>query len=373
MKKLIATLGLALAWATTAHAQSGVSISGNWDAGYSSLNSQVNTADKQDVIANGSSTSFIRFSATEDLGNGLTARFVGQTLISTVSGQTGNGASAFSQNNFFNDEVWVGLDSRQFGSIKFGQPNAGMFETNARSQPFGTALGGGYSATGINRLLGSTGTLGVYNYVGGVTAGGRVIRHEKSVRYDTPVWGGLSANVTHSFMNDNSTTATSNNNGFTDMTVNFSRGPLNLSYSNAKASAGDQRAQGNNAAGALTPNSDVDYKFFAANYKIGKTDLFYGQTSGRTYGLANDRNVRSQNVAVRRALTDKIDLLANYVKVDDRSATAQVDQDLRAVSAIYNFSKRTNTYVTYQTYDTDKSNADTGKVDQYIVGLRHRF
>lgn len=372
MKKIFAIL--ALVATTAAFAQSGVTISGNFDAGYSSLNSQDNTADKKEIGSNGSSTSLIKFAGTENLGNGLTASFVGVHLINPVAGQTGNGTVAYSQSNFFNDEVWVGLNSTQFGGIRLGTPNAGMHETNSKSQPFGTALGGGWSSTGINRLLGQTTTLGVNQFVGGGSANGRVVRHEKTVRYDTPTFYGFSGSVSKAFQNDNSTTATSNSNGFTDATINYSNGPLNVAYSNAKAEAGANVAQGNGAASALTANSAVKYQFLAANYTVGPVTAYYGQTTGKTVGLSGgDKNVASRNVGVKYAVNGNVDVLANVVKVDDKAATGAKDQDLKAISAIYKLSKRTSTYATYQKYDTDKSSSTAGQAEQYIVGLRHQF
>lgn len=371
MKKIFAILALAVT--SAAFAQSNVTITGNIDAGFSNLNSQDATANKSEILGNGSSTSLIAVQGTEDLGNGLKAAFKGQHLFSAVSGQTGNGTTAYSTNNFFNDEIWVGLESATYGSVKLGAPNAGMFETNSKAHPFGTALGGGYSSTGINRLLGQTATLGVNQFVNGATSNGRVIRSEKSIRYDTPVVYGFSGNFTKSFENDNSTTATSNSFGFTDATVNYSKGPLNVAYSQAQAEAGANAAQGNNAASALIAGSSVKYQFLAANYTVGNATVYGGRTIGRTNGLASDKEVKSYNVAVKYAVTPMVDVLANYVKVDDRAATGAKDQELSAISAIYKFSKRTSTYATYQKYDTDKSSTSAGRVNQTIVGLRHQF
>jgi len=371
MKKIFAIVALAAA-AASAGAQN-VTISGQFDAAYSSLNSQTNTADKSDIIGNGASTSNIAFQATEDLGGGVKAGFRGVHLFNATSGQTGNGTTAFSTNNFFNDELWVGIESNKLGQIKIGAPNAGMADTNSRSNPFGTALGSGYSSTGINRLLGATTTLGVNQFVGGAAANGRVIRSEKSVRYDTPTFAGFSANLVKSFQNDNSTTLTSNNNGFTNLTANYRRGALNVAYSVAEADAGAVAAQGNNAAGALVANSSVKYQYLAANYTKGATTVFGGVTTGETKGLASNRDVQSHNIGVRHALTPKIDIMGNVVKVNDKSAANAVDQDLKAIGAVYKFSRRTSTYATYMEYDTDKSTAAAGAATQFLVGLRHQF
>lgn len=371
MKKILAIL--ALASVSAAFAQSNVSISGVFDAGYSVINSQDATADKNDILASPMSTSNIAFTATEDLGSGLKAGFKGVHLFSPVSGQTVNGATAYQTGNFFNDEMWVGLESATFGKVKLGAPNAGMFETNFAATPYGTGLGSGYSSTGINRLLGQTTTLGVVNFVGGVAANGRVIRNEKSIRYDTPVVAGFSANYTRSPQNDNSATATSNNNGFTDVTANYNNGPFNAAYSVAKAEAGTNVAQGNAAVSALTANSAVKYTFLAANYTVGPATLYYGHTTGKTEGLASDKDVKSNNYGIKYALNGAVDLLGNMVKVTDNAATGAKDQELKAISAVYKLSKRTSTYATYQKYDTDRSSNTAGEVKQYVVGLRHAF
>jgi predicted porin len=371
MKKIFAILALALT--SVAFAQSNVSITGNIDTGFASTQAQDNTADKKEIMINGSSTSAIKFAITEDLGNGVNVGFLGAHNLNQVSGQTGNAAVAYSQNNFFNDEVWVNLASKTFGGIKLGAPNAGMLETNAQAQPFGTAFGGGYNSAGINRLLGQTTTLGVNQYLGGASANGRVVRSERSARYDTPAFYGFSANLTKAAMNDSSSTATSNSNGFTDATVNYSNGPLNVAYSNTRVEAGANVAQGNAASGALTAGANVKYQFLAANYTVGPATVYYGQTTGKTEGLTSNKDVESRNVALKYALNSSVDLLGNLVKVTDNAATSAKNQDLQAISAIYKFSKRTNTYATYQIYDTDKSSGSTGKVTQYIVGLRHQF
>jgi len=371
MKKLLTSV--ALAAATVASFAQNVTISGQMDAGMSSLRAQDGTASKDEILGNGASTSFIAFEATEDLGGGLKAGMKGVNLISATSGLTSNGSTAYSTSNFFNDEIWVGL-SGSFGGIKLGSPHAGMYETNGKATPYGTALGGGYSSSGINRLLGSTTTLGVNQFVGGVAANGRVIRSEKSVRYDTPVISGFSGSLTKAFQNDQSSTATSNSNDFTDATINYTNGPLNVAYSAVRVAAGDVAAQGNNAASALIAGSSVDYRYLAANYKIANNlTVYYGQTTGQTAGLSNNRDIGSQSVAVKYGVTPAVDLMASIVAVKDNSASSAKDQSLKSVSAHYNFSKRTSAYATVQDYDTDMSSDTAGQVTQYIVGLRHKF
>jgi predicted porin len=381
-KTLVAIAALA---ATGAFAQSSVTISGNFDAGYSDTKSQTAGATKTEIAANGSSTSHVKFAGTEDLGGGLKAGFVGVQLISPVSGQTGNAADGssvakggFSSSNWFNDEIWVGLESAKMGALKLGAPNAGLYETvSGKSSPFGTALGGGYSSSGITRLgkADSTPLFGLNQYVGGGSANGRVVRAEKSVRYDTPTFAGFNANYVFAPKADNNTTAgaTTNANGFSNLTLNYTNGPLVAAYSTATIEAGKYQAAGANGTSALDANAKVKHNAFAANYTMGAATVYAGMTTSKTEGEGSAFDVKSSNVAIKYAVTPMIDVLANTVKVTDKAASSPKDQSLNAVSAIYKFSKRTSAYATYQKGDTDKSSATAGEYKQTIVGLRHQF
>lgn len=370
MKKTLAILALVAAGA--AFAQPKVGFSGNFDLGVSHINAQDPTANKTEVITGGSSTSLITLTAEEDLGQGLKAIAKAQTTVNINTQQTGNGTTAFSTNQLFNDEVFLGLQNK-VGAVKLGVPTVGMFETNRQANPFGTAPGSGYASTGINRLLGATSTLGVNSFLGGASANGRVVRHEKAVRVETATFAGFSANATRSFGNDNSTTATSNNNQFTDVTVNYRAGAANFALSQAKVEAGANAAQGNNAAGALNAGANVTYQFFAANYTMGPATVYYGQTTGKTANLTGgDKDVSSRNIGVKYVVSPRLDLLANKVWVNDRTS-ANVDQDNLALGAVYKFSKTTSAYATAQRYDAASNNDSAGRQTQYIVGMRTQF
>jgi predicted porin len=360
-----------------------VTITGNFDAGYSHVSSQTAGASRNEVIGNGSSTSNIKFAGTEDLGGGLKAQFVGVQLISAVAGQTGNTDSTVgkgtNRSNWFNDEIWVGL-SGNFGAVKLGAPSAGIYETVAgKSSPFGTALGGGYSSSGITRFGIAASSVGLNQYVGGDSANGRVVRAEESVRYDTPTFSGLNANITFAPKADNKTSSDkANANGFLDTTVNYVNGPLVVAYSQAKIEAGAYTTTGNQGASALAANSDIKHTALAANYTMGPVTVYGGMTTSKTNGgTANTStvittfDVKSTNVAVKYAVTPMIDVLANSVKVKDEISTK--DQSLLGLSAIYKLSKRTSGYATYQKGDTDKSSSTAGEYKQTIVGLRHQF
>ena len=357
-----------------------MTISGNYDAGYSHTSSQTAGASRNEVIGNGSSTSHIKFAGTEDLGGGMKASFVGVQLISAVAGQTGNtgttSAAGANVSNWFNDEITVGV-SGGFGQVRLGAPSAGIYETVAgKSSPFGTALGGGYSSSGITRmgLAASAPTLGMNQYVGGGSANGRVVRAEESVRYDTPTISGLNANITFAPKADNKTSADkANAYGFLDTTVNYANGPLVVAYSQAKIEAGAYTPVGTGVTGPLDANAEIKHTALAANYTMGGVTVYGGMTTSKTTGQASATtfDVSSNNIAVKYAVTPMVDVLANSVKVKDEVGAK--DQSLLGLSAIYKLSKRTSAYATYQKGDTNKADAAAGEYKQTIVGLRHQF
>jgi predicted porin len=358
-----------------------VSITGNVDVGYKAVTSDANADVNASLLGSNSSTTALFFKGTEDLGGGLKANFLAELDWNAASSQTNNAAAA--GNAFggtpFNGEQFVGL-SGNFGGVKLGAPNSAILETNGKAQPFGTALGGGYSSSGLGRN-GTTGKLGINQYIGGASAGNRVIRHEKSVRYDTPVFSGFAASAIYSFANASSSTLEKNQNGYQEIGLTYSQGPLNVSYATGTSKAGVNQAAAAGAPGvAVTANNldagaKVKHSFLAANYTIGATTLYAGLTSTKSTGettAANIENMSSKNVAVKYQLTPVIALMANAVTVDSKR-TDNKDGKLTGLGADYMFSKRTNAYVRYEKIDTDKSSATAGMQKVTAVGIRHQF
>ena len=195
-----------------------MTISGNVDAGIRIRDTQDNTGDFTRVQANNASTTALIFRGTEDLGGGLKANFLAEINWNPTQSHTSNGSagSNYYIGTPFNGEQFIGLQGG-FGNLRIGSPNASMLETNGKAQPFGTAIGGAYMNTGIQRLGSST--HGISQLVGGVEAVGRVIRHERTVRYDTPAINGFGASYEWSGKNSNqtSTAYNDNNNGYSSL------------------------------------------------------------------------------------------------------------------------------------------------------------
>jgi len=183
-KTLIAIAALA---ATGAFAQSTVTISGALDAGVSIANVQAaatGLTDRATAFAGSNTlTSAINIAASEDLGGGMKANLFVETNpdMAGTSSTVGNAALAAGAlqtgSGFGNGQRFVGL-SGNFGTVTMGAPNNATLQAIGLSNSFGTALGGGYSST-FSRL-------GIAGTAAAVGAQTRVIRAEKSLRYDTP-------------------------------------------------------------------------------------------------------------------------------------------------------------------------------------------
>jgi len=399
MKKTL--VALAAAAATGAFAQ--VSITGNIDLGVRSVGSQTNTSQKTSIEKNGMSTSSMEFKGSEDLGGGLKAGFLLQWTLTPEATGIENGASQattgaantqYFTGNPFNSEQFLSL-SGDFGTVKVGEPNAAVYRAQFASQPFGTAFGSGYAGTGFSRL-GYNGGYGISSYMGNTPGAGntlRVIRHQRTVQYETPVFNGLSAMAEYSFANDNSSTITSNTPAFMGVLVNYSSGPLNLAAAVNTYKNGNNGIAGNAVgftvtSNALAANADISYQMIGANYTMGQHTYYAGMSNVRASNATEDS--QSWNVAYKYAATSNLDFMANMISASSSlpngstqtiltfanaatATTQNLNRKMIGLGADYRLSKRTQLYVRYENYDANTDNTATGETITTAVGVRHQF
>jgi len=294
-KTLVAIAALA---SVTAFAQTTVTLTGNFDAGYRQTSySNAPTKEASFITNNNASTSAIFIKAVEDLGGGMKATVFGEAdfnpaKASLTNASTTNSGQAYT-GAFFNSETYVGL-SGGFGDLKLGVPNSYGLISAGISNPFGTALGGGYSDT-FGRL-GTNANIGISNHIGNATTA-RIIRNERSVVYETPVFTGFKGILEYAAKNGvgtaSATTSTTtgsgyanNNNGFQAFGLQYANGPLNAIAWQGKISAGAVAAGGTREwatngtpVGKLLANDTVKYNINSANYTVGATTLYAGMTS----------------------------------------------------------------------------------------------
>lgn len=166
------------------HAQSSVTISGRFTMTVDNVNikGRAGRSSENSVADN---TSYIKFSVTEDLGNGLQA--IGQL---ETRNQLDTGSLAASGTNF------VGLRSKTLGDLRVGREN--LHYHLRESDMF--ARGGSLRAD-------NTGILAYGN--GGATAIANATRTPNTLVWASPVWRGATLNVGYSTQPGNTATGES--------------------------------------------------------------------------------------------------------------------------------------------------------------------
>jgi len=385
MKKTL--VALAATAVTGAFAQ--VAITGNIDLGIQNVDAQATTSKSVGLTKNNVSTSSMGFSGSEDLGGGLKASFKLEWAITPEASSTLNSAAQtapyadgqFFSGGPFNSEQFLAL-SGDWGTVRAGEPNAAVYRAQFTSQPFGTALGSGYSGT--YSRMGYTGGYGVSSFMGLANGGGntlRVIRNQKTIQYETPVMSGFSAMAEYQFGNDNATSSPSASNTPTwlGLLVNYSAGALNVSAAYNKYSHGTNDVAGNVASTnlalttiSLANNADVTYQFVGANYTLGANTFYAGLSNVRASDATEDS--QSWNVAYKFALNANTDILANVVSTTNSLvSTTSLSKKLIGLGADYRLSKRTSLYARYENTDTNTDNTASGEVIRTAFGVRHQF
>lgn len=351
MKKSLVALAVLGAFAVSAQAQTQVSISGLIDMGYQSLNPEGANNNTSGIDGNGSSTSTLVFSGTEDLGGGLKAGFFLQTNFH--AGDTGT--------NMFDAQNYISL-AGSFGEVKLGNVNSQLMAAATTAQPFGTAIGGAYDAqfsrlNGV-QVAGSTST---------APAGpglARVIRSSNSLYYTSPNMGGFQATVGHKFENDDAGGTTAY--GMTELAVGYRAAGLNVLLAHHRATAGA------GGFGGLAADATVTQTLLGANYTFGPATVYGGFGVSDSNAAGGNIDATNYNLGVKYAVTPALAVMANFTNVNDKTA-ANIDRRLVGLGADYSLSKRTVAYVRYQNGDRNRAVDGVGKFNNYAVGVRHSF
>ena len=397
MKKTL--VALAATAATGAFAQ--VAITGNIDLGIAAVNAQSATSNLSGLASNNVSTSSYAFSGSEDLGGGLRAGFKLETTIAANNASTLDSAiptgytaqGSFWSGSPFNAEQFISL-SGGFGTVRAGVPNAAMFRAQGVSQPFGTALGSGYSGTfsrlGYNQAYAISDFLGTPSGAGSTL---RVTRMQNTIQYESPVMNGLSVMAEYAAQNDNATSTTAfatNSPEFMGLLVNYSTGNLNLAaaYNTVKVGTNDIAAGVTISTttvalttALLAAGENIAYSFLGGNYKMGANTFYAGATYVKASNATEDTT--SWNLAYKYALNANVDLMANWLssysalpttaKDDSINRLVNTNRKLLGFGADYRLSKRTSLYARYENVDANTDNASTGETIRTAFGVRHQF
>ena len=251
MKKLTLVAGavLALVSATSAMAQSSVTLYGIVDAAVTYATKQTPTGGSRTGIDAGQlATSRWGMRGTEDLGGGLKANFTLEGTLINDTGAAGLGfgsnppvgggpvvvSAAGSTNSLFDRQATVGL-SGGFGSINLGRQNILGVDSIGLADPISLAQPAvnpnvAFSALNAGALYGGYGTNG----------GGAALRQNNSIRYVTPIMSGFGGALMHGFGEQPGNSSASTYNGISGFFSDGKSG-VALAYAQLKDSTNSSK------------------------------------------------------------------------------------------------------------------------------------
>ena len=380
MKKTLVALA-ALA-SVSVFAQSTVTISGYFDRGWVKANNSNNYKDSVAVGSNAGTTA-IKISAVSDLGQGLKASFVSETNPGDLAGLTQDAtaiASVTTQSGGFNNgESFLGL-SGSFGELRLGSPNNEIATTTTAVAAPGlsTGVGSTYSSSwsmfnGVG--TGATGLVGIVaaSAAGATNGGVRGIRQANTIKYVSPNFNGIKFAYGMAAKVNNGTTSSSiDSAGFTDMSVRYTNGPLDVMYASLKIDTNTTDTLNSQVSGTSVVAAGASYthSMLGASYALGSLKLHAGaggtsssdslsSTSGNTYGVSYTMG--------------QIDLMANIASVNDK-ASSNKDRKMTGLGVNYNFSKTTRAYLRYDSLNFDTAAASSGsELKRTAIGVSTSF
>jgi predicted porin len=282
----------------------------------------------------------------------------------------------------FQGQQYVGLVT-PFGTVKLGMPNSlGLPTGGSNSNPFGTGLGSGYHAATPWARLGSHPANGVSSFVG---SGTRIIRHERSMSYETPNFGGFVGQFEYAPGNDNAADGSANNNDeWLGIGGTFRRGPVSVMAFHGEARSGDRRGAGATPPSAMTQTPSVlpageaaKWNMVSANWKVlPPLTLYAGATSSKVGNGLDDTT--SWNIGGKYTW-QKFDFMANYLaRSENKGAFAPAanmvpKSRLIGLGVDYRFEDSPLNAIYYRYEDIDKVNAAGQSLKQHAIGIRVGF
>jgi predicted porin len=337
MKKSLMALACASAFAGSANAQS-LTTYGIVDMGF--VAESGGTAGSLDKITSGAqSGTRLGFKGTEDLGSNMKALFVLETGIAADKGGFNQANTAFARQSF------VGLQS-DAGTLTLGRQYTPYFLTlNAVADPFASGLAGN-----AQNLIPHTG-----------------IRMDNAVKYASPIFSGVSAEVAY---------------GFGESTAGVDKAGRNvggsIGYSDRALNVRVAYHRANDSSAGTTDDTST---MLAANYNFEVAKVFAAYSDNdQKIGTSAFGKSRDYLIGVAVPFGNHT-FIASYINKDNRSAS-NLDASQFGLGYTYALSKRTNLYVAWATIDNKRggltykvgNNSETGSGDTaFNLGIRHTF
>jgi len=360
MKKTLISVAVLGAMSSAAFAQSNVTIYGIVDAGI--VSERGGKAGNVTKVSSGvANASRIGFRGTEDLGGGLSAIFTLETGYRVDDGALDN-----SSNALFNRQAFVGLRSKEAGTLTVGRQYTPWYNALAQvGDPFAAGLAGSaknlFPANGIN------------------------LRNSNAVVYQTPVFNGFSGEVFYGFGEQSESDAGRQ----ISAAVSYTNGPLNarVAYNNRNNDTATgiaptiERGIGRNSLLAVNYDFTVAKAFFMYGRNKGLNSVAYpNATAYTTTAVPASQDSRDGLVGVQVPVPGAGKVIASFIYKDDRESFNR-DAKQWAIGYTHDISKRTTGYVSYARIDNKNNasytvggNTEVGTGDTaFNVGVRHSF
>jgi predicted porin len=392
MNKLLITGATTMLTLTgLAHAQSSVSLYGLIDAGLTYTNNQITGTggghSNWEMTSGATQYSRWGLRGAEDLGGGLKAVFTLESGFNLNNGQY------TSSNRIFNRQAYVGLSSRDYGSLTLGRQTDGMVDFVGPLSLTGTEYGGTHFAHpfDIDNLNDS-------------------FQINNSVKYLSPDYAGFKLGGLYGFSNQAG--GFSNNRAYS-FGLQYLWGPLNFGAGFLQLNSGAQTPGQLNANGAVTDTTGSSLQGVLSSNAVplgalssrqqtwgaGVNYAFGPAVAGFVYTQTNLTELFQTGFSThfqnfegnfRYALTPAVELSAAYTYSRAGGNNGGGNPHWNQVSAMadYRFSRRTDVYVQGAWQGVSASTgsplgvawingvsnpSSTSNQVQATVGLRHRF
>ncbi len=428
MKKSLFALAAVGAFTGAAQAQSSVTVYGIVDTGYAGGNQRAangTVVGKQTYnmfqMSGGESSNRLGFRGNEDLGGGLSAKFVLETSLQ---------ANTDAWNPTWR-QAWAGLAKKGLGEARIGTPNSLVWQlaapmTTGQLNNFAGSVINATNFSGNSGMISSSTTTGTTAPAAASDGNNFAFtnRTQRTLQVESERIAGVQAKAMYVMNNGNSTYVgqTSTTLGYVSGTNNFNGWGVSLDYTGvpklriagayqsfnaenpytataAQVAAGSSYTTGSpvvcggnsqvatsafTLSGTTCTNVRDNQAFVAATYDFGVLTAYVNYTN-RKVTSQQDSNVfakrTAQEIGVRSFVTKTVEGWASvgngrYTSFGAGQPTANIVG--YQVGANYWMSKRTNLYAIFG--QTGTSNASTStiapdsvNIQNYGLGVRHTF
>ncbi len=352
MQKKVIALAVAGLVSGAAFAQTSVVFGGIVDMGFShkSSFSQSGTSARSAVDQGGQDGSRLFWTATEDLGNGL-----------SVSAKQELRMAADTRANPVADASVLTLAGKSWGAIRAGNYGTVADDIN------------GFSETGMG--WGN----GVFDMIGSEFGGGT---NRNVVGYVSPDFGGFQAKLNYSTNDSNDNTASADDsNGNSKVNVR------------AYAVSGAYQGNGLKLGGAYQKRSEAEGVGFgkqvewmlSGGYTMGQFSIGAGYDRAKDYTVGDEFTRKAWRINGGFAITPNDQVSLSYMRLKYSNDGGSSKANGIGLSYSHMLSKRTNVYASYGHVSQDNDTAlfatdtnantamDAGYKSMFKVGLRHQF